>query len=212
MTNFIGACKKCRQVGEKLHLKGTKCRTAKCPLEVRPTTPGQHGKKIGTKKISEYGKQLREKQKVKLMYGVLEGQFRRFFSLAAKQKGVTGEILLSLLERRLDNVLYRLKMSFSRKQARQMIVHGDVLVNGKRVTTPSYITKENDVVSLSEKILNNSVFMASVINKRINMGIRVPEWLELQKKDYKGIILRDPERSDITAPIEEHLIVELYSK
>lgn len=212
MTNFVGACRKCRQVGEKLFLKGTKCRTPKCPLEGHATTPGQHGRKPGSKKVSEYGKQLREKQKVKLMYGVLEKQFRRFFELAVKQKGVTGEILLSLLERRLDNVLYRLKMSFSRRQARQMIVHGDILVNGKKVSSPAYVVKENDVISLSEKVLNNKVFMATVIDKRINMGIRVPEWLELKKAEYKGIILRDPERNDIVVPIEEHLIVELYSK
>ncbi|MFH1643999.1 MAG: 30S ribosomal protein S4 [bacterium] len=212
MTNSIEACRKCRQVGEKLFLKGTKCRTAKCPIENRLTSPGQHGKKAGTKKLSEYGKQLREKQKVKMMYGSLERQFRRFFDIAVKQKGVTGEVLLSLLERRLDNVVYRLKMAFSRRQARQMIVHGSVLVNGKIVTSPSSVVKQNDVISLSEKVLNNKEFMSKVVDKRINMGIRVPEWLELNKKEYKGVILRDPEKMDIAAPIEEHLIVELYSK
>ena len=212
MENGSQACKKCRQVGEKLFLKGTKCRTAKCPLEVRPTTPGQHGKKFGAKKLSEYGKQLREKQKIKLMYGVLEKPFKRFFDRASKQKGVTGETLLSLLERRLDNVLFRLKMAFSRVQARQMIVHGNVTVNGKRVSSPSYTTKIGDEISLSEKTLNNKIFMANVVDKRINMGIKVPEWLELEKKEHKGVILREPIRSDVTAPIEEHLVVELYSK
>lgn len=212
MANSLSSCKQCRQVGEKLFLKGAKCRTAKCILEVRPTHPGQHGRKIGTKKMSEYGKQLREKQKVKLMYMVLEKQFRRFFDIASKRKGVTGEILLSLLESRLDNVVYRLKMTFSRSHARQLVVHGNILVNGERVKSPSFIVKIGDVVSLSETLLKKAEFIASVVDKRINMGVKVPEWLELNKKERKGVMLREPVRKDITAPIEEHLIVELYSK
>lgn len=206
------ACSKCRQAGEKLFLKGAKCRSAKCTLEKRTGTPGQHPKKPGSKKTSEYGKQLQEKQKVKLMYGVLEKQFHRFFYVATKQRGVTGENLLALLERRLDNVVFRLKMAISRVQARQMIVHGHVSVNGKRVSSPSYILNVNDVVSFTQGTMGNSSFIENVIDKRLSTGIKVPEWLELQKKDRKGILLRLPVRADVTAPIEEHLIVELYSK
>lgn len=205
-------CRKCRQVGEKLFLKGAKCRTAKCAIEKKASAPGQHGKKAGMKKLSEYGKQLQEKQKVKIMYGVLEAQFRRFFGMAVKHKGVTGENLLSLLERRLDNVLFRLKMAFSRVQARQLIVHGHISVNGKRVKSPSYLVKEGDIISLVDSTLKNQAFVESVIDKRMNIGIKVPEWLDLQKKDRKGVVLRLPNRADITVPVEEHLIVELYSK
>jgi small subunit ribosomal protein S4 len=207
-----GVCGKCRQVGEKLFLKGAKCRSAKCTFEKRPVSPGQHGRKAGTKKASEYGKQLQEKQKVKLMYGVLESQFRRFFSVASKQKGVTGEMLLSLLERRLDNVAFRLKMAISRVQARQMVVHGHVLVNGKRVISPSFVVKEGDVISLAASTLTNKAFVENVVDKRMSLGIKVPEWLELNKKERSGVVTKLPARSDITTPIEEHLIVELYSK
>lgn len=212
MASSLGSCRSCRRVGEKLFLKGTKCRTSKCPLEKRATYPGQHGRKIGTKKMSEYGKQLREKQKVKLMYQVLEKQFIRFFNLASKKKGVTGEILLSLLESRLDNVVYRLKMTFSRDQARQLVVHGNILVNGKRVKSPSYIVKVGDEIALSNKLLGSKLFISTIVDKRMGMGVKVPEWLELNKKERKGKILREPVREDITVPIEEHLIVELYSK
>jgi len=206
------ACSRCRQAGEKLYLKGSKCRTPKCTIEKRPTSPGQHGKKAGTKKLSEYGKQLQEKQKVKLMYGVLERQFRRFFENAVKQRGVTGETLLSMLERRLDNVVFRLKMAISRVQARQMIVHGHINVNGKRVDSPSFLVNVDDAIALSASTLNNQTFIENVVDKRMNMGIKVPDWLELQKKERKGIILRLPIRSDISIPVQEHLIVELYSK
>jgi len=205
-------CAKCRQVGEKLFLKGAKCRSAKCTFEKRPVTPGQHGRKVGSKKSSEYGKQLQEKQKVKLMYGVLESQFKRFFEMASKQKGVTGETLLSLLERRLDNVVYKLKMAISRIQARQMVVHGHVFVNNKRVSSPSCIVNEGDVISLAPATLSKKTFIENVVDKRMAMGIKVPEWLELNKKDRSGVVTRMPMRSDITVPIEEHLIVELYSK
>ncbi|MFA6527114.1 MAG: 30S ribosomal protein S4 [Candidatus Babeliales bacterium] len=206
------SCSKCRQAGEKLFLKGAKCRSPKCLIERRPTAPGQHGKRAGTKKLSEYGKQLMEKQKVKLMYGVLERQFRRFFDKATQQRGVTGEILLSLLERRIDNVVFRMKMAISRTQARQMVVHGHVTVNGRRVISPSYIVHTGDVIALTDSTLKNTTFVESVVDKRMNMGVKVPDWIELQKKDRKGVILRLPNRSDITAAVEEHLIVELYSK
>ena len=212
MSSNSAVCRKCRQAGEKLFLKGAKCRTAKCSLEQNATTPGQHGRKFGAKKVSEYGKQLKEKQKVKLMYGVLEKQFRRFFQLASKHKGATGENLLSFLERRLDNVLFRLKMASSKVQARQMIVHGHICLNGQRVQSPSCLVKEGDTISLYEGSLKNKEFIENVVDKRMNIGIKVPEWLELEKKDRKGVILRLPIRSDVTAPIEERLIVELYSK
>ena len=164
------------------------------------------------KKLSEYGKQLQEKQKVKLMYGVLEKQFRRFFALANKQLGAPGENLLRLLERRLDNVLYRLKLSVTRKQGRQVIVHGHVLVNGSRVYSPSFLVAIGDVVTLVDSVAKKEKFLEQVIDKRLNIGIKVPEWLELDKKARKGCVLRFPVRADIQAPIEEHLIVELYSK
>jgi small subunit ribosomal protein S4 len=211
-NDSLAVCRKCRQAGEKLFLKGAKCRTAKCPIEKGIPSPGQHGKRAGTKKLSEYGKQLKEKQKVKLMYGVLEKQFRRFFEMASKHKGATGENLLSLLERRLDNVLFKLKMACSKVQARQLIVHGHIQVNGKRVKSPSCLVKEGDNVTLSESTLKRAGLLEGVIDKRMNIGIKVPEWLELEKKERKGIVLRLPVRSDITVPIEERLIVELYSK
>lgn len=207
MARYLSSCKKCRSTGVKLCSRGPKC-----VLEKRSVTPGQHGKKVGTKKLSEYGKQLVEKQKLKLLYGVMENQFKRFFQEASRQKGVTGEALLSLLERRLDNVVYRLKMASSRTQARQMVVHGHVSVNGSRVKSPSYLVAVGDVIALQESALQRKSFVEIVVDKRMNMGIRVPEWLELNKKDRKGTIVRFPVRTDIVIPIEEHLIVELYSK
>ena len=164
------------------------------------------------RKLSEYGRQLEEKQKVKQMYGVREKQFKRFFNIANKLDGAPGENLLSLLERRLDNVIYRLKLAITRSQARQIIVHGHVLVNGKKVYSPSYLISVNDVVSLDPKVLNKKNFLETVIDKRLNIGIKVPEWLELKKSDRSGAILRLPVRADVQVPIEEHLIVELYSK
>lgn len=206
-TKFVSGCKKCRRTGEKLCSRGPKC-----VLERRALTPGQHGKKSGTKKLSEFGKQLQEKQKVKLHYGVLERQFKRFFEIASKHRGVTGEVLLSLLERRIDNTVYRLKMASSRFQARQLVVHGHILVNGARVKSPSYLLQLGDVVSLGQQALGSAALLATIIDKRMNMGIKVPEWLELSKKDRTGTVLRLPVRADITLPVEEHLIVELYSK
>ena len=188
--------------------------------KARGTTEQSSKKEVASKKeskkrarkLSEYGKQLQEKQKVKILYGVREKQFRRFFDTAVKKAGATGDILLSMLERRLDNVIYRLKLASSRKQARQIIVHGHVLVNGKKVYSPSFLVSVNDEISLAPNVLEKKGFLEQVIDKRLNIGIKVPEWLELNKKDRKGLVLRDPARSDIKAPIEEHLIVELYSK
>ena len=187
-------------------------------MEKRPTRnmdqkEREQSAKRPARKQSEYGKQLSEKQKVKEMYGLREKQFRRFFGIAIKSReGVPGENLLSLLERRLDNTVYRLKLATSRTQARQMVTHGHVMINGRKVYSPSCLVAVNDVVSLDPKVLEKKVFLEQVVDKRLNIGIKVPEWLELDKKDRKGRVLRNPVRSDIQAPIEEHLIVELYSK
>lgn len=183
----------------------------------RKSTPGSQEQKTSAapkrmKKLSEYGKQLEEKQKVKNMYGVLEKQFKRFFKIAAKSQEAAGERLLSLLERRLDNTVYRLKLAISRAQARQIIVHGHILVNGKKVYSPSFLVSVNDEISLASNVASKPEFLERVIDKRLNIGVKVPEWLELNKKDRKGRVLRLPVRSDIQVPIEEHLIVELYSK
>jgi small subunit ribosomal protein S4 len=165
------------------------------------------------RKLSEYGRQLEEKQKVKNMYGLREKQFRFFFAKAANTRiGAPGENLLSLLERRLDNTIYRLKMAVSRLQARQIIVHGHVLVNGSKVYSPSSLVSVGDVITLASNVANKTAFVEQVIDKRLNIGIKVPEWLELDKQGRKGQVLRFPVRSDVQTPIEEHLIVELYSK
>lgn len=165
------------------------------------------------KRVSEWGKQLQEKQKVKQMYGMREKQFRRFYSIAVTAtQGAPGENLLNLLERRIDNVVYRLKMATTRSQARQMIVHGHININGRKVTSPSCLVHVNDVISLTDSALKNSAFLEQVVDKRMSIGIKVPEWLELMKKDRAGKVLRHPARADLQTPIEEYLIVELYSK
>ncbi len=165
-----------------------------------------------TKNLSNYGKQLQEKQKIKKIYGMREKQFKRFFKLSVAMRGSTGENLLSFLERRLDNVIFRLKLSMTRSQARQMIVHGHVLVNGKKVTAPSFFVDINDIVSLSEKTKKMDLFMQQAVEKRFNTAIKVPEWLEILKKEKSGQVLRSPTKADLQFNIEEHLIVELYSK
>lgn len=164
------------------------------------------------RKLSEYGKQLAEKQKVKQMYGVREKQFRRFFDKAVHTDGSPGENLLSFLERRLDNTLYRLKLATSRAQARQIVVHGHILVNGRKVYSPSFLVSKSDEISLAANVADKKGFLENVVDKRLNIGIKVPEWLELDKGARKGRVMRAPVRSDIQAPVEEHLIVELYSK
>lgn len=173
---------------------------------------GEPSQKKPARKISEYGKQLLEKQKVKEMYGLRERQFKRFFKNATLLEGAPGENLLSLLERRLDNTVYRLKMATSRAQARQVVVHGHVTVNGKKVHSPSFLVSSHDEISLMDNVLEKKAFLEQVIDKRLKVGIKVPDWLELDKKDRKGRVLRIPVRSDIQTPIEEHLIIELYSK
>lgn len=165
----------------------------------------------GMRKKSEYGNQLEEKQKVKAIYGLREKQFKRFFDIARRSEGATGDELLSLLERRLDNVLYRLKLAATRPQARQLIVHGNALVNDKKVKSPSYLVTSNDVVALASHIATNELF-AETFGKRLNTTVKVPGWLEFDKKTLKGNVVRLPVRADVQIPVEEHLIIELYSK
>ncbi len=171
------------------------------------------GAKKAPRKLSAYGRQLEEKQKVKEMYGLRERQFKRFFDMAArKREGVTGEKLLAFLERRLDNTVYRLKLATTRIQSRQLVTHGHILVNGQKVSSPSYLVAIDDVISLAPNVLTKKLFVEQVIDKRLNLAVKVPDWLELNKSERTGKVLRSPVRSDIQAPIEEYLIVELYSK
>jgi len=200
-------CRLCRRENLKLFLKGERCYTDKCAIERRNYPPGQHGQ--GRPKFSEYSIQLREKQKVKRMYGLLEHQFRRTFAQAARTKGITGETLLVLLERRLDNVAYRLGFASSRAEARTLVRHGHILVNGKKVNIPSYFVRAGDVVSVRER----SRQMARVLTAMEGAQRRgVPEWADLDRDTCSGKIRLLPTRSDVTMPINEKLIVELYSK
>ncbi len=198
-------CRLCRREGAKLFLKGEKCYNGKCPFEKRPTPPGAHG--LGRKKVSEYGRQLREKQKVKRIYGVQEGQFRAYYEKADRMKGITGENMLSLLERRLDNVIFRLCIGGSRAQARQLVSHGHFLVNGKKVNIPSYIVKVGDVITVKESRSTNKYFEEVKAGKA-----NTPKWLEFNPEKLQGKVLALPEREDIDSQIAEHMIVELYSK
>jgi len=200
-------CRICRREGMKLYLKGTRCETEKCAFERRSYAPGQHGQK--RKKDTEYGLQLREKQKVKRIYGVLEKQFRRYFSIASRKKGVTGETLLQLLEQRLDNTIYRMGFAESRRQARQVVRHGMVLVNGKKVDIPSYSLKSGDKVGVLESFKENVAVKRSLetLQKR-----GVPAWLEVDTTSLSGIFKKVPSKDEIAFPVQEQLIVELYSK
>ena len=209
MARYIGpVCRLCRREGLKLFLKGERCYTEKCAIDRRAYIPGQHGQ-ARHGKVSEYGKQLREKQKVKRIYGILEKQFRAYYELAARKRGVTGETLLSFLERRLDNTVYRLGFASSRAEARMLVRHRHLLVNGKPCDIPSLIVKPGDVLQIHEKSKEIARFVEAVegVDRR-----GVPAWLTLDKKALKGTVATLPTRSDITMPIEEHLIVELYSK
>jgi small subunit ribosomal protein S4 len=209
MARYTGPkCRLCRREGMQLFLKGDRCFTDKCPLKRRPYPPGFHGPRRRPK-LSIYGLQLREKQKAKRIYGVLERQFRRYFEIARKMPGNTGENLLSLLERRLDNIVYRLGFALSRAHARQLVSHGLVLVNGKKVDIPSYLLKEGSVISLKEKVKENP-FVKLALQRRDSRPL--PEWLSFDENKKEGRVLRLPERKDITYPIQESLIVELYSK
>ena len=211
MARYKGpVCRLCRREGMKLFLKGDRCFTEKCAIEKRNYAPGQHGKGGRIKsKLQGYGLQLREKQKVKRLYRMQEGQFALTFDRAAQEKGVVGELLLSKLERRLDNVVYRLGFGSSRDQARQLVRHGHVRVNEKRLNVPSFQVKEGDVIAVSPKAAKNVLVTASVEAVK---GRGVPKWLELDAAGMKGKVLSMPARDDVNFPIQEQLIVELYSK
>ena len=201
-------CRQCRREGQKLFLKGDRCYTQKCAIDCRGYAPGQHGQ--GRSKTSEYGSQLREKQKVRRYYGVLEKQFRSYFAMAEKRQGITGENLLAILETRLDNVVYRMGFAMTRRQARQLVSHAHFTVNGQKVNIPSYLVRVGDVIEVKESSRSSAAF------KRLTAEdaplVTVPTWLERDKNALKGTVSRMPAREDIDMPIEEHLIVELYSK
>ncbi len=207
MARYIGeSCRVCRREGEKLFLKGSRCYTDKCALTRRAYAPGQHGQK--RKKQSDYGMQLREKQKAKAFYGVLESQFRKYFEEASRSKEVTGLKLLQILESRLDNVVYRLGLATSRAQARQLVRHGHFEVNGVKVNIPSYLTKVNDVIKVRESSQNDPIFKQIAEEN----GRPIPSWLEADVDNKSGKIVAVPAREEIDLPVKEHLIVELYSK
>lgn len=201
------SCKLCRREGEKLFLKGERCYTNKCAVVRRPHAPGQHGQQ--RKKLSEYGLQLREKQKARRFYGILESQFRKYFEMAVSRKGVTGENLLQILESRLDNVVFRLGLATSRPEARQLVRHGHFTVNGRKVNIPSYLVSPGDIIEVREKSRNSPKIKAILESAR---GKAVPKWLEFNPEDIVGKVISLPAREEIDFPIKEHLIVELYSK
>lgn len=208
MARYTGpVCRLCRREGTKLYLKGSRCYSDKCAIDRRAYAPGQHGQ--GRKKITEYGVQLREKQKARRIYGVLESQFRRYFAKAAREKGITGERLLQLLELRLDNVVFRCNFADSRPQARQLVRHGHFTVNGKRVNIPSYLVKEGDVVEVAEKSRSSVIFkeLTETLNAR-----RAAPWISLEPAALRATIVGLPKREDIDIPVREHLIVERYSR
>jgi small subunit ribosomal protein S4 len=211
LARYIGSvCRLCRREGMKLFLKGERCFTEKCAIEKRNYAPGQHGKGGRVKaKLQGYGLQLREKQKVKRLYGMLEDQFALTFDRASQEKGVVGEQLLAKLERRLDNVAYRLGFGSSRPQARQLVRHGHVKVNGRKLNIPSYQVEKDDVIELTPRASKNALVQQSVDNVK---GRGVPKWLELDPTGMKGKVLSMPGRDDVNFPIQEQLIVELYSK
>ncbi|MBQ1351817.1 MAG: 30S ribosomal protein S4 [Oscillospiraceae bacterium] len=209
MARYTGAvCRLCRREGQKLFLKGDRCYTDKCAVDRRAFPPGDHGN-ARNRKASEYGLQLREKQKARRYYGVLESQFRDYFEMANKRKGITGENLLSILETRLDNVVYRLGFAMSRAEARQLVRHAHFTINGKKVNIPSYLVKPGEVISLKESSRSLDKFKASL---EANASRPLPKWLEMDRTKMEAKVLALPEREDIDLPIEEHLIVELYSK
>lgn len=208
MARYKGpVCRLCRREGIKLFLKGDRCYSPKCAIDRRGYAPGQHGRM--RRKMSEYGLQLREKQKARRIYGVLEKQFRGYYKEAVRQRGVTGEVLLRLLETRLDNVVYRMGFAVSRPQARQLVRYGHIEVNGKRVTIPSYEVKEKDVISVREK--SRSLELFKEISEQGESKV-VPDWLSVNHDTLTGEVVSLPAREDIDVPIQEHLIVELYSK
>ena len=208
MARYTGpSCKLCRREGCKLFLKGERCTSGKCAFDHRSTAPGQHG--AARKKVGEYGMQMREKQKARRYYGVLEGQFKRYFEMADKKEGMTGENLLILLESRLDNVVYRMGMAASRKEARQLVLHGHFTVNGRKASVPSILLKAGDVVSVKENSRDSEKIkaLAEGLGKQVT-----PKWLEVNASDFSAKLLTAPTREDIDFPFTEQLIVELYSK
>ena len=208
MARYTGAvCRQCRREGLKLFLKGERCYTDKCAIERRNYPPGEHGQ--ARPKFSEYSIQLREKQKLKRIYGVFERQFRRYFQMADRARGVTGETLLQILERRLDNIVYRLGFSTSRSEARQLVRHGHFRVNGRKVDIPSYLVRPGDVVTVRERSRQ-----VARIQEALELAQRrgVPDWLEVNAEAFSGTVKAIPSRSDLTMPINEKLVVELYSK
>ncbi len=208
MAKYIGPkCRQCRREGTKLFLKGEKCYTSKCPVENRPFPPGQHGQR--RTRLSDYALQLREKQKLRRIYGVLERQFRSYYKEAARRKGSTGENLLQLLESRLDNVVYRMGFSASRTEARQLVRHNAILVNGRKLNIPAAQVRPNDVISLSEKARNQSRVQAAM---ELAQQRGIADWVQVDPKKMEGVFKNVPERSDLPSDIQEQLVVELYSK
>lgn len=208
MARYIGSkCRLCRREGEKLFIKGEKCYSSKCPIENRPFPPGQHGQR--RTRLSDYALQLREKQKMRRIYGVLEGQFRRYYKEADRIKGSTGENLLQLLEGRLDNVVYRMGFGVSRTEARQLVRHNGITVNGQKVNIPSFQVSSGDVIAVSDKS-KNQLRVKAAIETAEQRGF--PEWIDVDTKKFEGVYKTVPERSDLPAEIQEQLVVELYSK
>ena len=208
MARYTGAvCRLCRREGQKLFLKGDRCYTDKCAADRRAYPPGMHGQ--GRTKVSEYGTQLREKQKAKRYYGLLESQFHSYFEMASKRRGKTGENLLSILETRLDNTVYRLGFAMSRAEARQLVLHNHFLVNGKKVNIPSFLVKPGMVISLKDSSRQLEKFKSTI---EANASRKPPKWLEYDANNNMAKVVAIPAREDIDLPIEEQLIVELYSK
>lgn len=208
MARYTDAkCRLCRREGEKLFLKGEKCFSSKCAIEKRPNPPGQHGAKRG--RLSDYATQLREKQKLRRIYGILEKQFRSYYKEADRRKGSTGENLLQLLESRLDNVVYRMGFGASRSEARQLVRHNAVLINGKRVNIPSYQLQAGDVVAVKDKS-KQQLRVSAALEGAEQRGL--VEWVDVDVKKMEGVFKAIPERSDLPSDINEHLVVELYSK
>lgn len=209
MGKYIGSsCRLCRREGEKLFLKGTRCMTHRCAVERREYAPGMHGSNRRTK-LSNYGLQLREKQKLKRIYGLYEKQFRRYFEKAARIKGVTGDTLLQYLERRLDNVIYRIGFCTSRRQARQLVGHGFIYVNDRNVNIPSFLTKQNDEIFVKFKKKGKQTVDDNI---KASKDRTVPDWLEVDHTHYKAKVKRLPGRDDVGFPVNEQLVVELYSR
>lgn len=210
MARYTGpSCRLCRREGCKLHLKGERCNTDKCSLARREQAPGQHGAGNGRRRVKEYSLQLREKQKAKRYYGILEKQFKNYFEKADRKEGQTGENLLIAIERRLDNVVYRMGMAESRKEARQLVLHGHFTVNGKKVDVPSYEVNKGDVITLKESSRKLPKFKVLIENITART---VPSWMNVDKENIVTTITELPTREDVDFPFEEHLIVELYSK